>query len=84
MATELKAMGAEIIEKEEMLIIRQKSLKGASLYSHRDHRIAMALTAAALGAEGQSEIRDLDCIAKTYPGFIQAMQQIGAHIVTKR
>ena len=43
---ELKKMGAKIIEQDDSLVIYQSELKGATLFSHFDHRIAMALTIA--------------------------------------
>ncbi len=68
-ATELKKMGANIEETEDGLIIFQSSLKGAHLHSHKDHRIAMALHVAALGAKGKTTIDDTDCIGKSCPNF---------------
>ena len=80
MATELKKMGADIEETEDGLKIRRSKLKGAILKSYRDHRIAMSLTIAALGAEGESVIEGVECIAKTYPDFKQHLQKLSAHI----
>ena len=77
---ELKKMGANIEEKEDGLIIYPSSLKAAKLYSHKDHRIAMALSVAALVAKGTSLIDDVECIAKTYPSFIDDFRRLGAKI----
>lgn len=77
---ELKKMGANIEEKEDGLIIYPSSLKAAKLYSHKDHRIAMALSVAALVAKGTSLIDDVECIAKTYPSFINDFRHLGAKI----
>lgn len=68
---ELKKMGACIEEKEGGLIIYPSQLYGASLYSHEDHRIAMALIVAASVAHGQSVLSSYECIAKSYPSFIE-------------
>ena len=80
MATELKKMGADIEEKEDGLKIRSSKLKGAHLLPHADHRVAMALAVAALGAEGESRIEGMECIAKSYPAFAEAFQSIGAKV----
>lgn len=80
LATELKKMGAEIEELEDGLIIHQSRLSGATLSSHGDHRMAMALTAAALGARGDSHIENIACVAKTFPDFDAKMKQLGALI----
>lgn len=79
MAKELKKMGAQIEEREEGLIISSSALHGAHLESHSDHRIAMSLAIAALGAEGGSLIEGVGCVTKSYPTFARAFQQLGAH-----
>lgn len=76
--SELKKMGAEIEETADGLIVETSQLRGAELFSHGDHRIALALAVAALGAEGLSEIHGIECIAKTYPQFVADFTRIGA------
>lgn len=78
--TELKKMGAAIEEREGGLIVYHSKLIGAHLDSYHDHRIAMSLTVAALGAKGPSSINGVECIQKTYPSFARDMQQLGARI----
>jgi 3-phosphoshikimate 1-carboxyvinyltransferase len=66
----LRAMGAEIEELEDGLIIHGgKPLRGAEVDSHGDHRIAMAAAVAALGADGETTIRGADAVGVSYPGF---------------
>ncbi|MBA3956977.1 MAG: 3-phosphoshikimate 1-carboxyvinyltransferase [Parachlamydiaceae bacterium] len=80
---ELAKMGADVTETEDGLLIRRSSLQGsAELHSHHDHRMAMALTVAALGATGCSKVHHVDCIAKTYPGFMEQFTTLGVSIVT--
>lgn len=79
-ATELRKMGGQIeAEGGEMRIIGGP-LHGANLESWDDHRIAMALAVAALGAEGESHISGFECVEKSYPNFVEGMQQLGAKI----
>ncbi len=40
----------------------------------------MALTVAALVAEGETVLRDAACIAESYPSFVQTMADLGAQI----
>jgi 3-phosphoshikimate 1-carboxyvinyltransferase len=80
MATELKKMGAMIEEKPDGLTIFHSPLRGATLSSWRDHRIAMSLSIAALGATGETLIEGVECIAKTYPTFGHDFRAIGATI----
>jgi 3-phosphoshikimate 1-carboxyvinyltransferase len=76
-ATELKKMGAQIEETSDGLIVQGSPLHGAALLSYNDHRIALALSVAALGASSESVIDGIECTAKTYPSFAKDFQQIG-------
>jgi len=80
MATELKKMGANIHENPDGLKISHSPLSGAHLDSWRDHRIAMSLCIAALGATGHTKIEGAECVSKTYPGFAHDFRAIGADI----
>lgn len=69
-ANNLKAMGADVEEKEDGMIIRGgKKLKGARLQSHGDHRIAMAFSIAGLFATGETVIDNVACVQTSYPSF---------------
>ena len=52
--------------------------QSARVESHEDHRIAMAVAVAALGATGRLSIRDSQCVAKSYPGFFDDLKNLGA------
>ncbi len=80
MATELKKMGAEIEERPDGLVISHSPLKGALVTSWHDHRIAMSLAIAGLGAKGETQIDKVECVAKTYPGFAHDFRALGAAI----
>lgn len=79
-ATELKKMGADITELPDSLIIKRSHLKGAHVFSHHDHRMAMSLMVAALGAEGETVITHAECVAKTFPNVAEAFKELGANI----
>lgn len=74
---ELQKMGALIEEKQDGLIIRKSPLNGATMQSHHDHRIAMSLIVAALGAFGESYVKGTECISKSYPGFVNEIKGLG-------
>lgn len=80
MKCELEKMGANILERPDGLLIKKSLLRGNSLNSHSDHRIAMALFAAALGASGESQLEGIEWIDKTFPCFLRKMRQIGARV----
>ena len=73
----LKAMGADVEERPDGLAVRAGRLHGAKLNSLSDHRMVMTLAVAALVAEGQTFISDVECVKKTFPDFIAQMQGIG-------
>jgi 3-phosphoshikimate 1-carboxyvinyltransferase len=74
-ATNLRAMGAQVEEREDGLKIPgAQSLHGAELQSFSDHRIAMAFAIAALRAQGETVIHGSDCAAISYPAFFSTLQ----------
>jgi 3-phosphoshikimate 1-carboxyvinyltransferase len=76
-AMNLRAMGAQVSETEDgMEIIGGVPLRGARLKSFGDHRIAMAFAIAGLFAEGETIIEDTECVATSYPGFENVLEQI--------
>jgi 3-phosphoshikimate 1-carboxyvinyltransferase len=75
MAKELRKMGAEIEEFEDGLNIKGKvRLKGAVVESHGDHRIAMALSIAALVADGTTTINGVSSVNISFPGFFDILK----------
>ena len=76
-ATNLRAMGAAVEEREDGLKIPGgQSLHGAEIESFGDHRIAMAFSIAALRAQGESMIRGSECAAISYPGFYSTLESL--------
>ena len=80
MTRELRKMGAIIEEKPDAMIITGTRLHGAVVDSCKDHRLAMALTVAALAAEGPTEILDAESCAVTYPDFVKDFKTRGADL----
>jgi 3-phosphoshikimate 1-carboxyvinyltransferase len=71
MAAELGKMGAKVgVLPDGMAIEGGVPMHGAEVESHGDHRVAMALAVAALGAQGSTIIRGAECVATSYPGFM--------------
>jgi 3-phosphoshikimate 1-carboxyvinyltransferase len=76
-ATNLRAMGGQVIEKEDGLtIMGGEPLHGARLQSFGDHRIAMAFAIAGLYAEGETVITGTECVETSYPGFYHTLEQV--------
>jgi 3-phosphoshikimate 1-carboxyvinyltransferase len=79
---ELRKMGADIAVDEDSLTVKGPcKLHGADIDPHNDHRIAMACAVAALGAEGETLIRDAECVKKSYPRFFIDLSSLGANVV---
>jgi 3-phosphoshikimate 1-carboxyvinyltransferase len=76
-ASNLRAMGAQVEEREDGLKIPGgQKLRGAEIDSRGDHRIAMAFAVAALRAEGDTQIRGADAAVISYPGFFNAFESL--------
>ena len=75
--TNLQAMGAEVEEFHDGMVIRGgRPLQGATVRSFGDHRIAMAFSIAGLFAEGQTVIEDTECVNTSYPGFEDTLKNV--------
>lgn len=76
-AKNLKAMGAAVEEFEDGLrVVGTAHLKGTTLESFGDHRIAMAFAVAALLADGESEITGSECVAVSFPNFFEVLESL--------
>jgi 3-phosphoshikimate 1-carboxyvinyltransferase len=79
MAENLRRMGARVEERPDGLRVEGRSagaLHGADIDPHGDHRIAMAFAVAALGAQGETHIRDAQCVAVSYPDFFAVLDRL--------
>ncbi len=73
----LRAMGADAAETEDGMIIRGgQPLHGAVIDSRNDHRIAMSFAVASLAADGETTIRDADCVDISYPEFYADLRRL--------
>jgi 3-phosphoshikimate 1-carboxyvinyltransferase len=76
--SEFRKMGINVVIDGDVMSVTGGKPKGAHVESHDDHRIAMAVAVAALGADGRLFIRDSQCVAKSYPGFFDDLRHMGA------
>jgi len=78
---EFGKLGVSIeLKGDEMHVHGGGPLRPAATSSHHDHRIAMAVTVAALGAEGSVTVADAEAVKKSYPDFFEDMLSLGAVI----
>jgi 3-phosphoshikimate 1-carboxyvinyltransferase len=80
---EFTKLGAKIVPHPDGFEIEgPQPLNGATVCSHRDHRLAMSLAVAGLVAEGQTTIEEAEELDESYPGFVETLQSLGAKVVS--
>jgi 3-phosphoshikimate 1-carboxyvinyltransferase len=79
----LRAFGVEVEERPDGLVIQGRGdavLQAADVDSGGDHRVAMSAAILALRASGPCRIRDVDCIATSFPRFAGTLRALGADV----
>lgn len=77
MVENLSAMGADIEETEDGMIIHGgRPLHSAVIDSHLDHRIAMSFTIAGLISGEMPDIKGRDCVNISYPNFYDDLKSL--------
>jgi 3-phosphoshikimate 1-carboxyvinyltransferase len=85
LAEGLRQMGARLEEFPDGLRLEghesgagtaTSKLRGATVNPQGDHRIAMALAVAALGAEGDTVIKDSECVGVSFPEFFKTLERL--------
>ena len=80
-AAMLRALGVEVQEHPDGMTVRGGvGVRGGVVESHGDHRIAMAGAICALGAAGETLIRDTRNVATSFPTFARVLADIGADL----
>lgn len=73
----LNRLGAEVQTRKNGWIIQGGGgLRGCEVHSQGDHRIAMSLAVAALGAEGKTVIEDTENIGTSFPTFEKLLRKV--------
>ncbi|KEI02391.1 3-phosphoshikimate 1-carboxyvinyltransferase [Clostridium botulinum] len=81
MATELKKIGADIEELEDGLLIKGREyLKGGTVDSWNDHRIAMSMAIASIKCREPITIKNSEAVNKSYPDFWGDFKKVGGNI----
>jgi 3-phosphoshikimate 1-carboxyvinyltransferase len=73
--TELRRCGIEAVEHADGLTIKPGTPQPARITTYNDHRMAMAFALIGLRVPG-IEIDDPDCVAKTFPDYFEALDQL--------
>jgi len=72
-------LGIEVdISTPDIMRIRGDGIRGGSVRSHGDHRMAMSLAATALRSKAPIEIEGAESVAKSYPEFFRDLERLRA------
>lgn len=77
MARGLEAVGVEISERADGLLIQGGGMAAGVVDSGGDHRVAMSFAVGAARASGPIEILDVANVATSFPGFEHAAASLG-------
>lgn len=78
---EFAKLGIEIILQGDLMLVKGGNIKGGTVHSRHDHRIAMACAIAALRADREVEIEEAQAINKSYPNFFEHLTLLGAKAI---
>jgi len=76
---ELRRLGQEVEERPDGFRITPRPVRPATVQTYDDHRMAMAFSIVGLRAPGV-RIADPGCVAKTFPGYFDALAGAGVKI----
>ena len=75
--SEYAKLGIDIDLGDNVMRVRGGAIRsGVATESYHDHRMAMSLAVSALRCDGSITVRDAECVAKSYPGFFEALDAI--------
>jgi 3-phosphoshikimate 1-carboxyvinyltransferase len=78
---EIRTLGIEVYEAPDgFRIVGGRPVNGGKVNSHLDHRLAMSLAVAGLGAQAQVEVEHAEVINESFPSFLPILAKIGASI----
>ncbi|MGO1462728.1 MAG: bifunctional prephenate dehydrogenase/3-phosphoshikimate 1-carboxyvinyltransferase [Oleiphilaceae bacterium] len=85
MADGLATLGVETTVTDDGIVIEGgQTIKGGSVYSHHDHRIAMSFAVASLRATEEIEIDGCSVVATSFPRFVELARETGINISAER
>ncbi len=75
-ASGLAAVGVDVTERQDGMVIVGGRIRGGAVSSHGDHRIAMAFAIAGLVAAGDIEVAGAAAVDISYPAFWPTLERI--------
>jgi len=78
---ELGKLGIGIILDGNLMLVKGGKIKGGTVFSHHDHRIAMAAAVAGLIAEEPVIIQSAECVSKSWPSFFDDLKTLNVEVI---
>jgi 3-phosphoshikimate 1-carboxyvinyltransferase len=82
MASGLRSLGIDVRETRDGASVEGGQLGGGTVDSSGDHRVAMAFAVAGTVAKAPVSILHTAAVATSFPGFVDCLRAVGAHIDT--
>lgn len=79
----LRALGIEARETEDGMEIEGGSIKGGTVNSYGDHRMALAFSLLGLMGGKEVRVKNAEAVSVSYPGFFDVLRSLGANLSTR-
>jgi 3-phosphoshikimate 1-carboxyvinyltransferase len=76
----LRAIGVEVEERKDGMVVQGGSITGGQVESYHDHRIAMSFAIAGGVSSGEIVINEADNVATSFPNFVELATSVGLNI----
>lgn len=80
MAEGLRQLGVTVDESPDGAVVFGTTLRGGTVDSGGDHRVAMAFAVAGTVAEGPVRVENTAAVATSFPGFVNCLTDLGIDI----
>lgn len=76
----LRAIGVEVEERKDGMVVTGGSITGGEVETFNDHRIAMSFAVAGSVSEGPIVVKEADHVATSFPNFVELATKAGLNI----
>jgi 3-phosphoshikimate 1-carboxyvinyltransferase len=80
MVAGLRAIGVEVEERKDGMVVQGGSIAGGEVDSYHDHRIAMSFAIAGAVSPGEIVVKEADNVATSFPNFVELATSVGLNI----